>query len=132
MCFRCPILLALFGLASCSSKPVDCYNVAPTDCGKYSQCRSIVAGWLDDQCVEEIDPVACWPADVPGCQLTFGLRDPAGHCWGMADCFVPQGWQDDDGTCYKSGEANYNACYPQDAGTVGDSGTGNAGDTGGD
>jgi len=132
MRYCCLIFLALFGLASCSSKPVDCSKVAPADCEKYSQCRPIVAGWLDEQCEEELNPVACWPADVPGCQMTFLLRDPAGHCWGMADCFVPQGWQDDDGTCYSSSETIYNACYPQDAGAAIDGGQASMGDTEGD
>ena len=115
--------VTLCGLMGCSSsKQVDCHNIAPSDCGEYSQCRTIAAGRLDDQCIELFAPVACWPVDVPGCQLEFNLRDPTGQCWGMGDCLVPQGWQMDDGSCSASQLAIYNACYPQDGGGVSDGG----------
>ena len=132
MRFRCLAFLTLCGSVGCNnSRPVDCYKIAPSDCGKYSQCRTIAAGRLDDQCVELFSPVGCWPVDVPGCQLEFNMRDPTGQCWGMGECLVPPGWQE-DGSCYGSLEVIYNACYPRDAGTAVDSGIAGGGDTGGD
>jgi hypothetical protein len=125
---RFGVVLALSGLASCSSEPVDCYKVSPSDCAKYTQCRTVSVWGLDNQCVQLSKPVACKPVDAPGCQMGFYLRDPTGQCWGMGECVVPQGWQYDDGACYSSGLAIYNACFPQDAGTATDSqGTDTAG-----
>ena len=132
MRFHYFIPITLFTLASCSSKPVDCYKVAPSDCERYSQCRTIAAGRVDTQCAVLSDPVACWPNDVPGCQLEFYLRDPAGQCWGMGECFVPQGWNHDDGSCYRTLVTISHACFPQDAGSVFDSGTASGADTGED
>jgi hypothetical protein len=111
-------VFALFGLASCSSKPVDCNQVAPSDCPRYSQCQTITARWLDEQCVLRYDALACWPMDHPLCLMDFCVMDPDGQCWQVGDCLVPAGWREEDGSCTAALHANYNACYPQDAGVV--------------
>jgi len=121
MLVRSLVVVAITWLVGCSSsgKPLDCYKVAPSDCEKYSQCRTIAVSRHDERCMKDIVlPVACWPEDVPGCQMVFYLEDPSGQCWGTGECFVPQGWQVDDGSCREGQLAIYNACHPQDSGAT--------------
>jgi hypothetical protein len=110
--------LALVLSAGCSSdKPVDCYEVPPANCEKYSQCWVIAAIRLDEQCEVEYDLLACWPIDRPTCNLSFLARDPSGQCWGLGNCFLPPGWKpDNDGSCRTSVNAHYYACFPPDSG----------------
>lgn len=118
---------AFAGLASCSSKPVDCNQVAPSDCPRYSECLSIEASWLDEQCVLRSYPLACWPMNHPLCEMNFFVQGPAGQCWLVTECVVPAGWQEEDGSCTAAANANYNACYPQDAGIAADGGRADGG-----
>lgn len=122
MRFRNLTVSALFGLASCSSKPVDCNQVAPSDCPRYSECYTVRAGRVDEQCVQQSYPLACWPPDHPSCEMEFSVQDPNGQCWLIGNCVIPQGWQEGDATCDQSLRANFAACYPQDGRVVSDGG----------
>jgi hypothetical protein len=110
--------LALLIAPACDSSPVDCRNIAPSDCAKYPQCFTFTAARLNEQCVFETKPVGCGPDSYPVCtQYQFFVRDPAGTCWIPAVCFIPSGWTyDDGGVCGPSRQAMRDACFPKDGG----------------
>jgi hypothetical protein len=108
-------LLLLLGLATCSNKALDCEKVAPDDCARYSQCRTIAAGGLNESCVHQYYNYDCWPVDRPNCDTIMYARDSSGVCWVLADCLIPNGYQP-DGTCRTYLDTIVKACFPQDGG----------------
>lgn len=82
------LILVTAAVSGCSTP---CDERSPSECNDASECRTVYASKIDNECATKGTPVAC--TEDTNCDTSLAIaRDANGHEWLFNDLCIPRGW----------------------------------------